>query len=284
MKLNISLFSTLLFYSSMLWSQSFEHQREAIASNGIAQKKTISCLYTDGKQTDSFTAENLFYNRLGYTLLIKTFHKTGEVQPVIKYKYQYDSLLINISTIDKDGKTIAETIKSYDDVGRVISMKRLFHNEDRKAVVILFETDSSSYTKKEYDNSDGKKKLWSELVFNKNWELTKQTYYNSEGNIINISINEYDTVHNIVKSFSVRNGAKILRSERRYSKDDLITEELHYYNSNVNLSEPTGPMQQFKNGDIRKTTFKYNSLGLLEEQLETLNGELVKKVKFEYLK
>jgi hypothetical protein len=268
----------------MLLAQSFQHQREAIVNNDIVQKRTISCLYKDGKQTDSFIAENSFYNKLGYVVLIKTFHKTGEVQQAIKYEYKFDSLLLNISTIDKEGKTIAETMKSYDDIGRVISMKRIFYTGERKSVVTLFETDSSAYIKKEFDNSEGKKKLWSEQEFNKNWLLTKQTYYSPEGNIVNISINEYDTVQNIVKSFSVRNDVKSLRSERRYSKDNFITEELHYYSSNVKLSEPTGPMQQFKNGDVRKITFKYNSLGLLDEQFETLNGELVKKVKFEYLK
>jgi hypothetical protein len=286
MKMNLKIYTLLIFllHTAIVMAQNFHQQKQALHENRIILKNTICIIYNNGKQVDSFFSASTSFNKLGYPLQHTVFKKTGTLEGKFISEYEFDSLEIKETAFDSTGNFTIEQTNQYDAGGRIKSMKVRFSNPGKKPVSHYFETDSIAHTIKDYGFSEDEKKLIGIREFNNNWQLTASTSFDSEGKAKYKSLYEYDPVNHTRKDFSVKDGIKKLRSEKKYTTGNFLTEEIHYYSNNVTLNGGDSPAQNFKKGDTRKVLFLYDSRGLLQEQQEIVNDEITMRLRFDYLK
>jgi hypothetical protein len=273
----------LLLKSGWLTAQGYQ-QRTALLFNKITQTKIISFTYVNGTQKDSFVSATTFFNRLGYPLQQTIFKKDGQVHGRFVSEYIADSLEVREASFDSSGSTRSETFSTYDAKGQMTTRKSLLAFSGNKTYINVFEYENNGQLRKDFLQEGDKKTLMGIHEFDKNGELQKSSYHFRKGEPDNVSIYEYDSLHNERKRFSLKDGVKNLRSVKKYSIDDRLTEEIHYYDKNMTLSDGYGNVQIFKKGDVRKVIFEYDTNRLLLYQQETVNGIITLKLKFEYPK
>lgn len=278
--IKIILLQVVLCGAAAAFAQDAEQHRSAIRNNSINQKRTVTILYNKGKQTDSFVSANTSFNRLGFPLQQTIFNKYGTIQGRFVSQYQSDSLEVKESSYDSSGNYITETVRTYNTSGQLSSMKAILHVSNR-TVHHMFEYESDGLVRKDYMLDEDTKKLLSVSEFNNNREWIRSTYYDLKGNLQSISTHEFDATTKTRKNFTIKNNVKRLRSSQVYS-GNLLTEELHYYDNAVTLSNGYGSTQTFKKGDTRKVLFEYNDTGLLKKQVESVNGQITLQLIFEY--
>jgi hypothetical protein len=284
MKWKAAALLVLLLNTGTLTAQNLQLERKALRDNTITLKKTTCVVYNDGIVVDSFFSASTTFNKMGYPLQHTIFKKNSTTQGKFISEYAFDSLETKETAFDSTGAVTTETNKQYDAAGHIRSMTVSYNNSNKKQVSHFFETDSIAHTIKDYSLQDGEKKLRGLQEFSSSWQLLSSTYYDSEGKPTHTSAYEYDPANHTTKDFSVRDGIKELRSQKKYTANNFLTEEIHYYQNNVTFSGGNGPVQNFKKGDTRKVLFIYNSNGLLQEQQESVNGQITMKLQFEYIK
>ena len=272
----------LSFPISTCFSQTSVTESRILSQYGIKEKK-VQCILYNQKQEDSlnylvFTSD---FNKMRYALKEVRYKPDGKTDETT-CKYRSDTL--KIKGVEKtDGNIIRELERFYDEKGNLKS--EVFTDNVRKTKVTrMFELNNYGKPVKEYSSNGSGSVLNGTFEYDNKRNLIRVNTVNKDEEITSANIFEFDSNNNEIRYYSIKDGVKGHLTEKKYNKDNLLTEEDHVTSHAYKLLDIFGVEHHYSTGDKKVIEYQYDSRSLLVDQTEFINGKMVSKLKFEYLK